>query len=181
MCIRDSVERELVGDELVLDFSHVTSFNLAGRRLIKEGLRQFREDGFDVAVYDPDNAMPDYEFSDGTTVESIQDFSDSFTVSASSKDAYSVVSQPQEWWEDDEAGEFDAAEFTVDQDDDAQRVVLHSEPMGEDFIFDFDEEEDGSTRVHLTHRGLRPNFEEAAERWHERIRNRLEPLINKED
>ena len=124
--------------------------------------------------------MPDYEFSDGTTVESIEEFSDSFTVSASRKDAYSVVSKPQEWWEDDEACEFDAAEFTVDQDDDAQRVVLHSEPMGEDLIFDFDEEEDGSTRVRLTHRGLRPNFEEAAERWHERIKNRLEPLINRD-
>ena len=179
--LHDLVERELVGDELVLDFSHVTSFNLAGRRLIKEGLRQFREDGFDVAVYDPDNAMPDYEFSDGTHVESIHDFYDSFTVSASTKDAYSVVSKPQDWWEGDEAGEFDPSEFTVDQDEEAQRIVLHSEPMGEDFIFDFDEDEDGSTRVHLTHRGLRPNFEEAAERLNKRIRQRLEPLINRED
>ena len=56
--LHDLVERKLVGDNLVLDFRHVTSFNLAGRRLVKEGLRQFREDGFDVAVYDPASAMP---------------------------------------------------------------------------------------------------------------------------
>ena len=174
--LHELIERELVGDELVLDFSHVTSFNLAGRRLIKEGLRQFREEGFDVAVYDPESAMPDYEFSDGTHVESIKDFTDSFTVSVSPKDAYSVISKPQEWWEDDETDQ-----FTVGKSDEGQRVVLHSEPTGEDFIFDLGEDEDGATRVQLTHRGLRPNFEEAAERWHERIRERLDPLINREE
>ena len=109
-------------------------------------------------------------------MESIKDFSDSFIVNASPEDAYSVVSKPQEWWEDNEAG----GGFVVDEVDDGQRVVLHSEPTGEDFIFDFDEDEDGSTRVHLTHRGLKPNFEEAAESWHERIRQRLEPLINRD-
>lgn len=176
--LHDLVERELVGDNLVLDFSHVTSFNKAGRRLIKEGLRQFREDGFDVAVYDPDSAMPDYEFSDGTQVESIQDFSESYTVSVSPEEAYSTVSAV--------SGPEDVSDgtgrFTVEEDEGGERLVWHSDDdewAESDIIFDFDKDADGATTVHVTHRGLTPRYEEAAEHWRDRIRERLEPIIER--
>lgn len=206
--LHDLVERHLVGDKLVLDFTHVTSFNMAGRRLVKEGLRQFREEGYEVAVYDPEAAMPDYEFSDGTRVESIKDFTESFTVNVSPEDAYTVVSDPKQWWEDtedsvegnaDEKGESFSIEsddgtgyFTVEQADDGERLVWHSETTDEDgededwrdsdIIFDFDREEDGSTTVHVTHRGLKPHdrhYEERVQDWRDRIGKRLQPYINR--
>ena len=166
----DLVERELVGDNLVLDFRHVTSFNLAGRRLVKEGLRQFREDGFDVAVYDPASAMPDYEFSDGTQVDSIQDVSESFELSVTPEEAYTALAEPE-------------VDFSVAEDESGDRLVWHSadeEWAESDIIFDFDKDADGATTVHVTHRGLTPRYEEAAEHWRGEIRKRLK-LLTQQD
>lgn len=196
--LHDLVERRLVGDKLVLDFTHVTSFNMAGRRLVKEGLRQFREEGYEVAVYDPEAAMPDYEFSDGTHVESIKDFTESFTVNVSPEDAFHAVSDPKQWWEDPVEGNADeqggsfsietddgTGHFTVEQADDGERLVWHSEDEAwadSDIIFDFDTDEDGTTTVHVTHRGLKPHdedYEEVAQHWRDRIGKRLQPLINR--
>ncbi|PMC64847.1 glutaminase [Corynebacterium tuscaniense] len=168
--LHDLVERELVGDNLVLDFRHVTSFNLAGRRLVKEGLRQFREDGFDVAVYDPAFAMPDYEFSDGTQVDSIQDVSESFELTVTPEEAYTALAEPE-------------VDFDVAEDDTGDRLVWHSadeEWAESDIIFDFDKDSDGATTVHVTHRGLTPRYEEAAEHWRGEIRKRLKPLTQQD-
>lgn len=168
--LHDLVERELVGDNLVLDFRHVTSFNLAGRRLVKEGLRQFREDGFDVAVYDPASAMPDYEFSDGTQVDSIKDVSESFELTVTPEEAYTALAEPE-------------VDFDVAEDDTGDRLVWHSadeEWAESDIIFDFDKDSDGATTVHVTHRGLTPRYEEAAEHWRGEIRKRLKPLTQQD-
>ncbi len=61
----------LGGDELVLDVSHVTSFNRMGRRMVKEGLRRLREQGYDCAIYDPEGVVTDLEFSDGTYADTV--------------------------------------------------------------------------------------------------------------
>ena len=168
--LHDLVERELVGDNLVLDFRHVTSFNLAGRRLVKEGLRQFREDGFDVAVYDPASAMPDYEFSDGTQVDSIKDVSESFELTVTPEEAYTALAEPE-------------VDFDVAEDESGDRLVWHSadeEWAESDIIFDFDKDSDGATTVHVTHRGLTPRYEEAAQHWRGEIRKRLKPLTQQD-
>lgn len=69
--LHDLTSQTLGGSEMVLDISRVTSFNLVGRRMVKEGLRRFREQGFDVAVYDPEGVLTDLEFSDGTTADTV--------------------------------------------------------------------------------------------------------------
>ncbi|APT92033.1 glutaminase [Corynebacterium phocae] len=56
------------GARLALDFEQVTGFNTIGRRMLKEGLRRFREAGVDVAVIDPRARMTNLEMSDGTMV-----------------------------------------------------------------------------------------------------------------
>ncbi len=61
----------LGGSRLVLDVSRVTSFNRMGRRMIKEGLRRLREDGFQCSIYDPDGVVTNLEFSDGTFVDTV--------------------------------------------------------------------------------------------------------------
>ncbi|KGF23405.1 glutaminase [Corynebacterium tuscaniense DNF00037] len=168
--LHDLVERKLVGDNLVLDFRHVTSFNLAGRRLVKEGLRQFREDGFDVAVYDPASAMPDYEFSDGTKVDSIQDVSESFELTVTPEEAYTALAEPE-------------VDFDVAEDETGDRLVWHSadeEWAESDIIFDFGRDSEGATTVEVTHRGLTPRYEEAAEHWRGEIRKRLKPLTQQD-
>lgn len=61
----------LGGTRLVLDVSRVTSFNRMGRRMVKEGLRRLREDGFQCSIYDPDGVVTNLEFSDGTLVDTV--------------------------------------------------------------------------------------------------------------
>ena len=59
------------GTRLVLDVSRVTSFNRMGRRMVKEGLRRLREEGFECVIFDPEGVVTDLHFSDGTLVETI--------------------------------------------------------------------------------------------------------------
>ncbi len=69
--LHDLTEQRLGGNELVLDISRVTGFNKSGRRMVKEGFRRYRENGFEVYVYDPEEVMTDLEFSDGTYADTV--------------------------------------------------------------------------------------------------------------
>lgn len=62
---------DFAGQRLVLDIERVSSFNRMGRRLVKEGLRRLREEGFEVAIYDPEDILTDMQYSDGTEAESL--------------------------------------------------------------------------------------------------------------
>ncbi|QGU05385.1 glutaminase [Corynebacterium comes] len=64
-------DHSLGGKELILDVSRVTSFNLMGRRMVKEGLRRLREKGFACAIHDPEGVLTDLEFSDGTYADTV--------------------------------------------------------------------------------------------------------------
>ncbi len=193
--IHDLSDMNLTADHLVLDVSNVTSFNKAGRMLIKEGFREFRDAGCDVKIYDPDGAMPDYEFSDGTFVEAIQDFSASFDVAAPREEVYQAICNPKEWWDEgiegsasEPGGAFaldsdeQYAEFTVEEARDGDRLVWHAEPTesdrGEstwhdtDIIFELEDGDDGDTHVKLTHRGMLPHderYKEITEGWRRRL------------
>ena len=207
--LHDLSNERIVGGTLVLDVSNVTSFNKAGRLLIKEGLRQLRDEGYEVSIYDPDSAMPDYEFSDGTKVRAIKDFSTTFTVPASRTAVFKAITTPKDWWDDHiegsaaEAGgefHFDTdqryAEFRVEEAEEGDRLVWHTESTGKEkedrdwddtsLIFELSdsEEEKGETQVTFTHRGMHPHeegYKEAVEAWRERIQDRLEPLIRRRE
>lgn len=62
----DLSHRDFTGHRLILDVSHTAGFHRMSRKMVKEGLRRFREDGFAVAIYDPGGMIGDFEFSDGT-------------------------------------------------------------------------------------------------------------------
>ncbi|UIZ92188.1 glutaminase [Corynebacterium sp. CNCTC7651] len=205
--LHELVERNLVKGDLVLDVSGVTSFNKSGRKLIKDGLLHFREQGTHVAIYDPEGALPDYEFSDGSTAESVKDLEVSFTVPAARQRVFDAITKPRQWWEDRVEGEADeeGAGFTVESDDqkvaltvreadDGKRVVWHVEPTGDEksdrdwddtsLIFDIEEDAEGETTINFTHRGLLPHdeaYEEAEQTWRDRLRERLEPLIKRDE
>lgn len=207
--LHDLSGERIVGGTLVLDVSNVTSFNKAGRLLIKEGLRQLRDEGYEVSIYDPDSAMPDYEFSDGTRVRAIKDFSTTFTVPASRTAVFKAITTPKDWWDDHiegttaEAGgefHFDTdqryAEFRVEEAEEGDRLVWHTESTGKEkedrdwddtsLIFELSdsEEEQGETQVTFTHRGMHPHeegYKETVEAWRERIQDRLEPLIRRRE
>ncbi|SDS66254.1 glutaminase [Corynebacterium timonense] len=194
--VHDLTEMDLQTEYLVLDVSHVTSFNKAGRMLIKEGFREFRDAGCEVKIYDPDGAMTDYEFSDGTSVEAIEDFSTSFEVPAPRERVYRAISNPKEWWDNAQisgsasepgnAFELDEQEqharFTVEEAADGDRLVWHAEPgeesadetswSGTDIIFELEEGKGDETRVTLTHRGMLPHderYEQMADGWRKRM------------
>ena len=204
--LHDLEEYRLVGSALVLDVSHVTSFNKAGRLLIKEGVRSIRDNGYDVSIYDPDSAMPDYEFSDGTHLEAVKDFSTSFTIDVPRDKVYEAITQPNQWWEEtiettdgsagEKGGEFrfdndeQYAEFSVAEARAGDRLVWHVEPSGSDredkqwsdtdLIFDLEDADDGSTKVTFTHRGMHEqeeNYDKIAKAWEKRLSDQLEPLI----
>ncbi len=199
--------RNLTAESLVLDVSNVTAFNKAGRKLIKEGLLQFREQGSHVAIYDPDGAMPDYEFSDGSMAESVKDLTVSFSVPAAPRRVFDAITKPKQWWEERIEGEADekGSQFRVnngeqhvalkvEEADDGKRVVWHVEPTEDEarnpewddtsLIFDIAESDAGDTTVNFTHRGIRPHdesYHEAEQTWRDRLRERLEPLISRDD
>lgn len=182
--LHDLHELRLTGSTLVLDVSNVTAFNKAGRLLIKEGVRQIRDDGFNVSIYDPDTAMPDYEFSDGTKFEALHDFTTSFTVDAPRERVYEAIAHPEKWWDEtietiggsagEEGGEFrfdndsQYAELSVTEASEGDRLVWRVEPTGNDredekwqgtnIIFELEDDEEaqdnGNTRVNFTHRGV---------------------------
>lgn len=207
--LHDLSGERIVGGTLVLDVSNVTSFNKAGRLLIKEGLRQLRDEGYEVSIYDPDSAMPDYEFSDGTRVRAIKDFSTTFTVPASRTAVFKAITTPKDWWDDHIEGtaakaggefHFDTddqyAEFRVEEAEEGDRLVWHTESTGKEkedrdwddtsLIFELSdsEEEKGETQVTFTHRGMHPHeegYKETVEAWRERIQDRLEPLIRRRE
>lgn len=203
--IHELVARDLVSPELILDVSGVTSFNKAGRKLIKEGLLHFREKGSKVAIYDPDGALPDYEFSDGSQAESVKDLTMSFSVPAEPGKVFEAITKPAQWWGGDIQGEAGAAgsEFRFGSDDqalavkvteadDGKRVVWHVEPSADDtghpdwddtsLIFDIEQDDEGETKVNFTHRGMVPHddtYEETEQSWRDRLRDRLEPLLSR--
>lgn len=63
---------DFTGHRLILDAAHVTSFHRMSHKMIMEGLRRLREDGFEVAISDPGNVVTDFEFSDGTHAEIVE-------------------------------------------------------------------------------------------------------------
>lgn len=64
-------EHDFVGETVVLDISRVPMFRPMGRRMVKEGLRRIRDHGFEVAILDPEDLLPDFTFSDGTVCRQI--------------------------------------------------------------------------------------------------------------
>ncbi|AKE40848.1 L-glutaminase [Corynebacterium kutscheri] len=59
---------DISAQQIVLDFSMVSSSNRIGRRMLKEGLRRLRVSGLDIAVVDPDEHLRTFVLSDGTEV-----------------------------------------------------------------------------------------------------------------
>ena len=66
-------DHEFTGGRIVLDVSRVTSFRRVSRTMILEGLRHLREDGFEVAIHDPNEVIGDMKFSDGTRPEVVDE------------------------------------------------------------------------------------------------------------
>ena len=195
--LRGLAQRRLYGEKLIFDVSGVTGFNKAGRDLIKDGLMKYKDNGFEVAIYDPDHTLSDWTFADGTTAQAIRDFTASFSVPATREEVYRAITKPNSWWDQKvegeagvKGGEFHAEEgdFSVREADDGKRVVWNVEPTeGEwddtSLIFDIEEDE-GKTKVNFTHRGIRPHdrgYEEIAKTWKDRIAKGLQPLINREE
>lgn len=195
--LRGLAQHRLHGEKLIFDVSGVTGFNKAGRDLIKDGLMKYKDDGFEVAIYDPDHTLSDWTFADGTTAQAIRDFTASFSVPATREEVYRAITKPNSWWDQKvegeagvKGGEFHAEEgdFSVREADDGKRVVWNVEPTeGEwddtSLIFDIEEDE-GKTKVNFTHRGIRPHdrgYEEIAKTWKDRIAKGLQPLINREE
>lgn len=199
------LERQKLHGGLVLDVSRVTSFNKAGRDLIKDGLMQYRDSGIEVGIYDPEHNLSDWEFSDGTTAEAIRDFTTSFSVPASREDVYSAITRPGDWWGAKVEGDagVQGSEFSSESDDnyvgmkveeadDGKRVVWHVEPRGMEkenrewddtsVIFDLQDDDAGHTKVNFTHRGLWPHdhgYDEAVQTWRDRLDKRLQPLLDR--
>ena len=186
-----ALRRMRLAPRLVLDVSRVTSFNKAGRDLIKDGLMQFRDQGVDVSIYDPDQAMSDYEFSDGTTARAIREFTTSFSVPGSRDEVFSAFTKPNEWF-DGEDSEFDGfdgfAEFEsadVEESDDGTRVVWKADEDDDaELVFDFHDDESGSgqTKVSLTRRGAgseEKGYADAAKGWRERLAKGLQPWLKR--
>lgn len=193
-------EHYLTSDRLVLDTTHVTGFNRIGRRVVKEGLRRFREMGLSVAIYDPDDMMTDLEFSDGTHAEEVEDFTTTFTASASPHEVMAAIARPAEWWIDSIEGEaaekgnvFEVSipghysQFRVTERDD-DHVVWHVDETGHEDEFDewndtdltFELAKKGNgTKVTFTHRGLQAHldcFDDSVAGWKERFKQGLVPL-----
>lgn len=61
-------ELDLQCEQVLVDISQVSGLHRVGRRMIKEGLRRFREEGRDIGILDPDETMSNLRMSDGTDV-----------------------------------------------------------------------------------------------------------------
>lgn len=61
--------QDFTGRRIVLDVSHTAGFHRMSAKMVKEGLRRFQADGFEVAIHDPEGMIGDLEFSDGTHAE----------------------------------------------------------------------------------------------------------------
>ena len=199
--LRGLMHRRLPSKKLIVDVSGVTGFNKAGRDLIKDGLMKFKDDGCEVAIYDPDHTLSDWTFADGTTAQAIRDFTASFSVPATREEVYRAITTPNSWWDQEaegnageQGGEFHAQDrdFSVQEADDGKRVVWTVEPTDQEnhewddtsLIFDISEDDDGETKVNFTHRGMRPHdrgYEEIAKTWKDRIAKGLQPLIGREE
>lgn len=199
--LRGLMHRRLPSKKLIVDVSGVTGFNKAGRDLIKDGLMKFKDDGCEVAIYDPDHTLSDWTFADGTTAQAIRDFTASFSVPATREEVYRAITTPNSWWDQEaegnageQGGEFHAEDrdFSVQEADDGKRVVWNVEPTDQEnhgwddtsLIFDISEDDDGETKVNFTHRGMRPHdrgYEEIAKTWKDRIAKGLQPLIGREE
>lgn len=59
---------EITAEQVLLDFSQVTSVNRIARVMLKEGLRRMRDAGFQIGVIDPDELVKDRTMRDGTQV-----------------------------------------------------------------------------------------------------------------
>lgn len=199
--LRGLMHRRLPRKKLIVDVSGVTGFNKAGRDLIKDGLMKFKDDGCEVAIYDPDHTLSDWTFADGTTAQAIRDFTASFSVPATREEVYRAITTPNSWWDQEaegnageQGGEFHAQDrdFSVQEADDGKRVVWTVEPTDQEnsewddtsLIFDISEDDAGETKVNFTHRGLRPldrGYDEIAKAWKDRIAKGLQPLIGREE
>ena len=199
--LRGLMHRRLPSKKLIVDVSGVTGFNKAGRDLIKDGLMKFKDDGCEVAIYDPDHTLSDWTFADGTTAQAIRDFTASFSVPATREEVYRAITTPNSWWDQEaegnageQGGEFHAQDrdFSVQEADDGKRVVWTVEPTDQEnhewddtsLIFDISEDDDGETKVSFTHRGMRPHdrgYDEIAKTWKDRIAKGLQPLIGREE
>ena len=199
--LRGLMRRRLPRKKLIVDVSGVTGFNKAGRDLIKDGLMKFKDDGCEVAIYDPDHTLSDWTFADGTTAQAIRDFTASFSVPATREEVYRAITTPNSWWDQEaegnageQGGEFHAQDrdFSVQEADDGKRVVWTVEPTDQEnhewddtsLIFDISEDDGGETKVNFTHRGMRPHdrgYEEIAKTWKDRIAKGLQPLIGREE
>ncbi|OEY07581.1 glutaminase [Corynebacterium sp. BCW_4722] len=206
--LRELQQRRVDGPNLILDVSGVTAFNKPGRDLIKEGLMNYRDEGVNVSIYDPEHALSDWVFSDGTTAQAIRDFTASFSVDATREEVFEAITRPDSWLGDavegearEQGGEFhyetddQYVELSVEESDDGKRVVWHVEPGDKDkrlkedpewedtsLIFDIEEGEEGETQVSFTHRGMRPHdrgYNETAKNWRERLAEDLQPLIRR--
>ncbi len=196
----------LTGQRLVLDISGVLGFNKIGRRMVKEGLLRFREDGIPVAIYDPRDVMVDKEFSDGTHADKIHDFDLTVSIDARADEVYAAIVQPSQWWVADingdastEGGTFEIdrpghfSQYRVVEADPGQRVEWHVEQtghaeehslwVGSALVFELEEVEDEngvSTVLHFTHRGLQAHkaaYQEGSNDWTTYLRESLPALI----
>lgn len=199
-------QHRLTSDQLVLDISDVVSFNKIGRRVVKEGLRRFRENGVHVAIYDPEDVMVDKEYSDGTLAEKVDDFELTVSIDARADEVYNAIVQPSTWWADaiegdpsEEGGIFEIclpghySQYRVVSAEPGQRVVWHveqtghadefSEWTGSDLVFELEEvDNDGEvfTRLNFTHRGLQSHkalYEEGSNDWTTYLRESLPALL----
>ncbi|RNE49681.1 glutaminase [Corynebacterium alimapuense] len=62
----------LGGEEIILDVSRVTEINRVGRRIVKEGLRRLREQGFWCGIYDPEGLVSNLKYADGTFAHKVE-------------------------------------------------------------------------------------------------------------
>ncbi|STC69319.1 glutaminase [Corynebacterium pilosum] len=198
-------EHRLTSEKIVLDLSRVTGFNRMGRRVVKEGLRRIREEGFHCAIYDPDTVMADLVFSDGTQAEEVEDFQLTVTIDAPVEKVFDAVTNPENWWVRDIEGvaQDEGDVFEVELEDhfsqyrvveyvENERIVWHVDQTGHadefnewndtDLVFEFAPlvDKPDATELTFTHRGLQDHMEvytEGTNDWVLYLRESLPALV----